>query len=292
MASLEGIPFFNSTGTLAESGGAFVLSQPSPIRCVLPLTGGWVAELREGSRSIVVRGGVVNDYTQARSHAVSKAQQALDWLSIHRVVDLDMHHIDEDHIVWWTKQKRIVLRMTCIETEVAGRIAVRAVEDLNPLSQLTEQLIDWHPSYRYFRLAQTTDDTFDAFRNLYLALESLLEQILPVQKTSAGKPVPKRARLKAALAMVAQRINLGPYPRPGTGKPENRIFNEIYTARRNPVFHAKSTRRPSSRVNMEIEQTWQRVQGASRGSISRSPRSIWGFVDPKVMGFSTSCCNG
>jgi hypothetical protein len=37
----------------------------------------------------------------------------------------------------------------------------------------------WHESMRYFRLAQVTDDLFDAYRNLYLALVSLLTKLAP-----------------------------------------------------------------------------------------------------------------
>jgi hypothetical protein len=205
---------------------------------------GWDAELRDGSRSIVIRGGPANQYDPARSEAVSKAQQALDWLSAHRVVDLGIHHADDDQLVWWTEQNRVVLRMTCVETQRAGRFASPAADESEPLSRLTGEPIDWDPSYRYFRLSQTTDDTFDAFRNLYLALESLLDTIRPMQQPSAGKRESEIAWLKAALATVANKVDLEPYTLPGNGKAESKIYNEIYEARRNPVFHAKPSRRP------------------------------------------------
>src|SRR5664279_4158410 len=43
----------------------------------------------------------------------------------------------------------------------------------------------WHESFRYYRLSQTTDDLFDAYRNVYLALESVLSTISP-QKVNAA----------------------------------------------------------------------------------------------------------
>lgn len=41
---------------------------------------------------------------------------------------------------------------------------------------------------RHFRLSQTTSDLFDAFRNLYLALESLLSTIAPMRLHPDGRP--------------------------------------------------------------------------------------------------------
>ena len=46
----------------------------------------------------------------------------------------------------------------------------------------------WHESMRYFRISQITTDMFDAFRNLYLALESLLSHIAPVRLRPNGRP--------------------------------------------------------------------------------------------------------
>jgi len=40
---------------------------------------------------------------------------------------------------------------------------------------------------RFFRVSQTTDNRFDAFRNLYLALESILSKIAPVKSRANGR---------------------------------------------------------------------------------------------------------
>lgn len=45
----------------------------------------------------------------------------------------------------------------------------------------------WHESMRFFRVSQTTDNRFDAFRNLYLALESILSKIAPVKSRANGR---------------------------------------------------------------------------------------------------------
>src|SRR5262249_37339044 len=121
-------------------------------------------------------------------------------------------------------------------------------------------------------------DTFDAFRNLYLALESLLDTVRPVQTKPNGRresegewlsrwtrvfgaravrltvlqavPLsamlqePMAAYLEAALATVAATLDLRPFALPGAGAPQSRIFTEIYKGCRNPVFHAKSSGNP------------------------------------------------
>jgi hypothetical protein len=244
LASLEGIPFFSSAGQMAAVGGAFALGQRSPISQVIPLADGWEVELRSGARSVVVRGEQLCEYTHARNLTVSRAQEALDWLSLHHAINLSIQQIDEDQTTWWTKHQGIVLRMTCILTMPALSFASPAAGQKQQLGQTVSNPIDWHQSYRYFRLAQTTEDTFDAFRNLYLALESLLESIRPVQTKHNERQESEGEWLKAALATVGATLDLRPFALPGPDKPESRIINEIYKGRRNPIFHAKSSGNP------------------------------------------------
>lgn len=95
----------------------------------------------------------------------------------------------------------------------------------------------WDPALRYFRLSQVTDDLFDAFRNLYLAMECVLDAICPR---------PKRTREGAWLRLALQRaaamgVDLNKYARPGTGSAEDRLYKEIWTDVRNAVFHAKGS---------------------------------------------------
>lgn len=111
----------------------------------------------------------------------------------------------------------------------------------------------WHPSMRYFRLSQTTNDLFDAFRNLYLALESILSTIEPVQTNANGRSEPEGQWLKRALSTAEQRLlasnaayNLGSWidpPSAVTGPTGvDAVMSDLYANVRTTVFHTKNGR--------------------------------------------------
>ena len=101
----------------------------------------------------------------------------------------------------------------------------------------------WHESYRYFRLSQATDDLFDAYRNLFLALESILSTIEPVKKKPSGKGwEPERDWLIRAIRTAASMVDLVRSVPAGTADPEVYLFKDLYEDKRTALFHAKMNR--------------------------------------------------
>lgn len=102
-------------------------------------------------------------------------------------------------------------------------------------------LIAWHESFRYFRLSQTTEDLFDAYRNAYLALESVLSDIAPRPHNARGKPTESEgAWFKRALAEANQVVPLAPFAPPGSADPVRDLYEELHLETRCPMSHAKS----------------------------------------------------
>ena len=89
---------------------------------------------------------------------------------------------------------------------------------------------------RYLRMSETTDDLFDAFRNVYLALESLLNRLQPRDLQSEGEG----AWLRRALTWVHATVGLGSYLSAPAGDPVQATYDELWIEVRNKVFHAKS----------------------------------------------------
>ena len=103
---------------------------------------------------------------------------------------------------------------------------------------------NWHESFRYFRLAQSTDDLFDAFRNIYLAVEAVLSTIAPQHLGRSGRPSEGEGDwFKRALGVAAQHVDLSRYT---TNKDATTalddLFDEMYGVTRTAVFHAKAGR--------------------------------------------------
>jgi hypothetical protein len=133
----------------------------------------------------------------------------------------------------------------------------------------------WHESMRYFRMSQTTDDLLDSFRNIYLALESVLSEIDPHRKVPPiGRWESEKTWFKRALTTaegimqkhggfqtLSQRFD----DRPPPVNPVNAIFKDLYATARTATFHAKSGRTVSlpqrQTDRQEVARVLQRYAG-------------------------------
>lgn len=101
-------------------------------------------------------------------------------------------------------------------------------------------LATWGPGLRFFRLFQLSTDIFDAHRNAFLALEALLDAVIP-----PGAPPGEYNWLKFALTHVPPRygLDLRHYLVGAAGPdPVTQFLDEQYHANRCAVFHAKSSK--------------------------------------------------
>lgn len=166
------------------------------------------------------------------------AHRGLDLLSLTGVVNLSMRNPEEDYAVWWLDGSDLIMRLFAVETfgfEMSAKLQVRDASG-HIVRQPKKRPI-WHESYRFFRLAQVTDDALDAYRNLYLALECLLDDRCPQKPGEA-----ENAWLRRALEPIHQARSLARFASPGASDPVAAIVRDLYSATRTNVFHAKSSR--------------------------------------------------
>ncbi len=93
-----------------------------------------------------------------------------------------------------------------------------------------------HIGFRYYRLAQTCDDLFDSFRNMYLAFELLLSSSYPKVKEQEIQ------WLRRALTSSDSDLRLAQLVPRGTGDPVAYVIQTVYENARLPLFHAKDGR--------------------------------------------------
>jgi len=109
----------------------------------------------------------------------------------------------------------------------------------------TGEFVPWQESMRYYRMSQVTDDLFDAFRNIYLALESILSALEPIQLGPNGRAVESEETwFKRALSLVAKDVDLSTFSPGGSGNHVHDIYDELHNRVRNRVFHAKDGLQP------------------------------------------------
>lgn len=250
MATLDGMTLVGASPAVA-AGAAFRLKGSALEDMTTSPDPKWTVEVRRGSQYVVARSVTpIATYTQARDEAYAWAQKGLDLVAIKRRGDLSLSDPKNLHITWWAGGSGSVLRITSIEALCFDTKANAVVmgKDGNPAAQPPAPQTPWHESLRYFRLSQTTDDLFDAYRNLYLALESILDHIEPqILKTPAGGGQPKPAEgegqwLNRALKTADRLVGMARFAPPGVPDPVKAVFNEVYAAERTGVFHAKGSR--------------------------------------------------
>ena len=250
MATLDGMVLIGGTPVVA-AGASFRLKGSALEDVTTAPDPNWTVEVRHGSQYVVARSVTpIASYAQARDEAYTWAQKGLDLVAIKRRGDLSLSDPKNAHITWWAGGAGSVLRVTSIDTLGVDTKASGFVvdKDRNPIPQLPPPPTPWHECLRYFRLSQTTDDLFDAYRNLYLALESILDHIEPqTLKSPAGGGPPKPAEgegqwLKRALQTADGLVGMARFAQPGVPDPVQAVYDEIYSAERTGVFHAKGTR--------------------------------------------------
>jgi len=244
MTTLDGVPLFDLAAP--ASGGAFRISGTAHESLAADVPGGWAVSVAAGGRYVVARKHApVGGYEQARDEGLQAAQQGLDLFCIGRAADLAVRDADAEHLAWWPEPCGQVLRLTdrvtiCPDLSVTATVTDPAG---NVQAAPPRPAAVWHECLRYFRLAQVTDDLFDAYRNLFLALEAVLDRVAPQAVGPTGKPAEREGDwLRRALGEADKLVGLGRFAPAGSADPAGDLFDELYVRSRTALFHAKTSR--------------------------------------------------
>jgi hypothetical protein len=227
----------------ACAGVAFELTKEVVHSHVLHIDGCEV-EVAKGQSVLVVRG---SDFTEPRSTvewALPIGLKALDLLAAGLNESYSLSSISDCHALWYMEGDDLVVRVVLRHLQEwggpqqhEGRMVIASSA---PLPLPLPANIEWHESFRYFRLSQTTDDLFEAYRNAYLALESILSVIAPPDD-SGKKPEAEGVWMRRALGVAAQRVTLTGFAQ-GGGDPVDELMDIHYAQIRSGLSHAKVAR--------------------------------------------------
>ena len=92
----------------------------------------------------------------------------------------------------------------------------------------------WNESFRYYRLSQSSSDLFEAYRNLFLAFEALLNSICPKNRNEG-----EAAWLKRSLAVANAKTSLAHFTPTGREDAVEHIIKSQYRDIRCKLQHAK-----------------------------------------------------
>lgn len=223
----------------AASGAAFHLSTPAVVDASRGFDDGAQVFVRRGHQYvIVVLPSIVSDASLVTT-TYHHVQQMLDVLSIQGKGDLAIPGGTDGDIVWWRHNGKVNLRISVVATGVFSMSAIATIRDAegNIVSNPPPAPPQWHPAFRYFRLSQTTDDLYEAYRNMYLAYESAASTVYPQVMGETDTKWSKRVA-RSLGAMLADCVE------PGVADVALAFLREQYKANRCALFHAKKQQQP------------------------------------------------
>ena len=235
--SIDGIALLNDG---RELGAAFVLDGPARSDATALVENGWLVETRQNSLAVVARGhteGEAPAVAEVLERALSAAQHGLDLIAMRGLGNNLITRADDEHLVWWVADGEHVLRIHALAVAYMDVPPVKVtVTDAagNPRPQ-PDPAVLWHPSFRYFRLAQVSDEVFDAYRNVYLALEAVISTMTTKLRHESEPDWIRRALSTAATAG----LDLASFAAPSEADPIEAIIRDLYSATRTATFHAK-----------------------------------------------------
>ena len=170
---------------LYKCGISYALAHASPISHTMSLRqDDWQVEFLLSSKCVVARTVCALSFEELQSIGFAIIQEALDLLSVKGIFSTTLSEPETSSIGVYQKEEHsvlfvyelcnfpIALRCKVTQTDASGN------EIKRPL--LPEP--KWNESFRYFRLSQSSNDLFEAYRNMFLAFEALLNFVCPKEK--------------------------------------------------------------------------------------------------------------
>ena len=248
MAAVHGIPLDQYDGGPASGAVALSLSKKSQHSRVHHFHDqGWEVELRRGSDHVIARTNLALTGAALLNAAIDQTHRALDLTSLEDSDHLTTARPAEAHIILEDLAGTRVVRLQNVSDCAIGiemeMTVIRGDGTIEP--QPVRLPLAWAPAYRFHRLSQSSRDLFDAYRNMFLGLEALLDQLSP-----KGRQEGEKAWLLRAIAAAGARVNLAQIAAPGAADPARDLVDRIYGIRVQ-LFHAKTGRAliPDERVS-------------------------------------------
>jgi hypothetical protein len=196
---------------------------------------GWSVESAVGKSTIVARSPQALNRREAIAAGTESIQRYLDLLSYERFMVSELDGVGAGHVLLYTQgNRRIVEIMATSDLVMAFSVTAAAYDhEGNPKPTPPGPPAVWTPALRFYRLSQASSDLYEAYRNLWLGLETLLSTI-SAKRADEGE----RKWLRRVLVEVAARIDVRPLL-PDSRDLADYMLTDQYERMRCYLFHAK-----------------------------------------------------
>ena len=253
-----------------RSGIAFTLSKKLPVSYIHEIAAGqWEVEFWKGSTDVIARTSLMKNLEELQADGFEAIQLALDILSVKGVLSTYVESPLTTSIgVYCVDRKSVafVHSLSDFPMSVSAKVKQIDASGKEIKSPPPPEPI-WNESFRYYRLSQSSSDLFEAYRNLFLAFEALLNTICPKNRREG-----EAAWLKRSLTTVNSRSSLAHFVTSGNGNPVEYILTSQYSNVRCKLQHAKfpAATLPHSHLNPmmvkkaygELIRIWRQIAGS------------------------------
>jgi hypothetical protein len=219
------------------SAVAFDLSQPSLFDYIYTPSGEqWEIELKSGQSTIIVRTPDHVDRLALLAHGLEQAQRCLDLIAFESNLNILVQKPSERHIVLFRREAKLVLQHVAVSNlgvSFSARVIMKD-KDGNVIPSASPPPPVWIPGLRFYRISQTSQDLYEAYRNLFLGFEALLDAFCPKQPQER-----ERDWLLKAVRLVGDTVNLSQFVPSNCTDPPAYIIGTQYDHIRCRLFHAK-----------------------------------------------------
>jgi hypothetical protein len=225
----------------AEQGAVFMLNLSAKSDRKHPFQG-WHAELHRGTPYLCMRGGKIENKPLDSIVAVAHrfAEDALDIVAVEERVPLLVPE-PHDGVVWRRDANGLKVQLTTSITFMADPLPMHAsVRDASGNIVPAPPYVppQHHVAYRYFRYSQAASNVFDAYRNMFLALECVLDHVAGKQNDEGETDWLVRA---LGVAMQQHGADLNSFINTPGMNPVHSFVDAHYSAVRCAIFHAKNS---------------------------------------------------
>lgn len=178
-------------GSEDESG----IRHPTAIACALitpfkedvhwaDLNGDWLVMAKKGLGYISARSRRPMLLGEAKRNGIAALTQALDLFSVQWNRTSNLSKAGDNFFALYRHEDKQVLSFTAtfdLPISMSCSVEIRD-KDGNVKPDPQPPSPSWHRSFRYYRLSQLAADVYEAYRNLYLSFEALMEALYPRQQ--------------------------------------------------------------------------------------------------------------
>lgn len=214
------------------------LTALSPLSAVEHLDG-WTLELRQGSAFVVARSPQSAGRAEALRTGFEQAERFLDILSFELTATRAIDAPGRSHILLYRNESgsgsgSVLERLQTSDIPMSIKMELTVTRaDGTSVPPPPPEPAAWAPALRFYRLSQVSRNPYEAYRNLWLGLETMLSVHIPL-----GPKEKEGIWLRRAFTQLVGEVDLS-HDLPENANFVEHLMERHYAQMRCNLFHAK-----------------------------------------------------